>query len=65
MLYPGGALAIFNYSYRGDLDADRRDFATLAAAYSLAIERNGTRDFTLWDGTTFLLRSPIVPRRRG
>ena len=65
LLSPGGALAIFNYSYRGDLAADRRDLATLAAAHSLAIERNGTRDFTLWDAATFLLRSPIAPRRRG
>lgn len=56
LLNPGGALAILNYSYRGDLDADRTDLARLAAAHGFAIERNGTRDFTLWDGTTFLLR---------
>ena len=44
LLQPGGALAIFNYSYRGDLDADRADIARLAAAHGFAIERNGTRD---------------------
>jgi len=65
LLSHGGALAIFHYSYRGDLAADRRDLATLATAHSLAIERNGTRDFTLWDAATFLLRSPTAPRRRG
>ena len=53
LLEPGGALAIFNYSYRGDLDADRADIARLAAAHGFAIERNGTRDFSLWDGATF------------
>ena len=58
LLEPGGALAIFNYSYRGDLDADRADVARLAAAHGFAIERNGTRDFSLWDGATFLLRKP-------
>ncbi len=56
LLEPGGALAIFNYSYRGDLDADRADLARLAAAHGFAIERNGTSDFSLWDGATFLLR---------
>lgn len=56
LLEPGGALAIFNYSYRGDLDADRADLARLAAANGLAVERNGTRDFSLWDGATFLFR---------
>jgi SAM-dependent methyltransferase len=51
-----GALAILNYSYRGDLEADRADIARLAAAHGFAIERNGTRDLSLWDGATFLLR---------
>jgi SAM-dependent methyltransferase len=56
LLEPGGALAIFNYSYRGDLAADRADLARLAAAHGFAIERNGTSDLSLWDGVTFLLR---------
>ncbi|MGE0260302.1 MAG: methyltransferase domain-containing protein [Alphaproteobacteria bacterium] len=56
LLVPGGALAIFNYSYCGDLDADRADIADLATAHGFAVERNGTRDFALWDGATFLLR---------
>jgi SAM-dependent methyltransferase len=58
LLDPGGALAILNYSYRGDLDRDRADIAALAARHGLRLERNGTRDFTLWDGATFLLRKP-------
>jgi predicted TPR repeat methyltransferase len=56
LLETGGALAIFNYSYRGDHAADRADIARLAAAHGFAVERNGTRDFALWDGVTFLLR---------
>ena len=56
LLEPGGALAILNYSYGGDLDADRADIARLAAAHGFAVERNGTRDYTIWDGATFLLR---------
>lgn len=58
LLEPGGALAIFNYSYRGDLDADRAEVARLAIANGFAIDRSGTRDFSLWDGATFLLRKP-------
>jgi SAM-dependent methyltransferase len=58
LLPPGGALAIFNYSYRGDLEADRADLARLATEYGFAVERSGTRDFSLWDGATFLLRKP-------
>ena len=55
---PGGALAIFNYSYRGDLSADRADIARHAVAPGLQVLRNGTRDLALWDGTSFLLRAP-------
>jgi hypothetical protein len=55
-LSQGGALAILNYSYRGDLDADRQAVADLSQRYGFTVLRNGTRDFTLWDGATFLLR---------
>jgi cyclopropane fatty-acyl-phospholipid synthase-like methyltransferase len=56
LLDPQGALVILNYSYRGDLDRDRADLAELAARYGFSVDRNGARDCTLWDGTTFLLR---------
>jgi SAM-dependent methyltransferase len=56
LLNPGGALAILNYSYRGDLDRDRAEIADLAGRYGFIAERNGSRDFVLWDGATFLLR---------
>jgi SAM-dependent methyltransferase len=62
LLRPGGSLAIFNYSYRGDLETDRAEIAALAATAGLELLRNGTRDLTLWDGTSFLFRDPL---RRG
>jgi SAM-dependent methyltransferase len=58
LLDPGGALAIFNYSYREDLALDRADVARLATRNGLVVERNGARDFSLWDGASFLLRRP-------
>jgi hypothetical protein len=55
LLRAGGAFAIFNFSYRGDLAADRRDAARLAAANGLAVRLCGARLFTLWDGAAFVL----------
>ncbi|HJU20255.1 MAG TPA: class I SAM-dependent methyltransferase, partial [Stellaceae bacterium] len=55
LLPPGGAFLIVNFSYRGDLTADRRDAARLAAAHGFAVRRLGTRDFALWDGASFLM----------
>ena len=59
-LMPRGDLVIFNYSYRDDLDADRRDIARLSETFGLAIVRNGTRDLTLWDGAAFHLRKAAM-----
>jgi 2-polyprenyl-3-methyl-5-hydroxy-6-metoxy-1,4-benzoquinol methylase len=58
VLRPNGTLVILNFSYRGDEEADRRDIERLAAANGFSIRRAGTRDFTLWDGLTFLLTLP-------
>lgn len=58
VLRPGGDLAIFNFSYRGDADADRRDVARLAGAAGLDLLVGGTRPFTHWDGLAFHLRRP-------
>jgi SAM-dependent methyltransferase len=62
VLRPGGALAILNFTYRGNDDADRNDIARLAEINGFAVQRAGTRDFELWDGLTFLL---TLPPRRG
>lgn len=59
VLRPGGNFAIFNYSYRCDLAADRADVGTCAEAAGLVVLRNGTRDLALWDGTSFLLKVPL------
>jgi predicted TPR repeat methyltransferase len=56
VLRPAGSLLIINYSYRDSVEADRDDVARLSDEAGLRIERDGTRDLTLWDGVTFLLR---------
>jgi SAM-dependent methyltransferase len=58
VLKPGGAAVILNFSYRNDDEADRRDVERLATGCGFKVERAGTRDFTLWDGRTFLLTLP-------
>lgn len=65
VLRPGGALAILNFSYRGDLAADRREMADLCGAHGFALLRDGTRDFAHWDGVTFLARRDQARTRRG
>jgi ubiquinone/menaquinone biosynthesis C-methylase UbiE len=55
VLRPGGNLLILNYSYRGNPELDRRDISRMASTVGFRIIRNGTRDFSLWDGLAFLL----------
>jgi ubiquinone/menaquinone biosynthesis C-methylase UbiE len=55
LLRSGGTFLILNFSYRGD-EADRRDMQQLASANGFTVQRLGARDFSLWDGLTFLLR---------
>lgn len=65
VLRPGGALAVLNFSYRGNPARDREDFRAAAAAAGLAVERDGTRDFTLWDGTSFVARKAAGEKAAG
>ena len=58
VLKPGGSLIVLNFSYRGDICRDRADIVQLAADCGLAIKRNGTFEFTLWDASTFHLVTP-------
>ena len=58
VLRPGGALAVLNLSYRGDLEADRADAARWAAAGGWFLAVDGAAPFALWDGAAFLLRRP-------
>ncbi|MFT8243786.1 methyltransferase domain-containing protein [Roseomonas sp. BN140053] len=57
-LRPGGALAVLNLSYRGDIAADRAEAARWADANGLALVVNGETPFAIWDGTAFLFRRP-------
>jgi SAM-dependent methyltransferase len=56
VLADGGHFAVFNYSYRGDPEADRRDIAALARRAGFTPLVLGERPFTLWDGTAYLLQ---------
>lgn len=55
-LVPRGWFALFNYSYRGDEAADRRDVADAAREAGLEVIVAGARPFTLWNALGFLLR---------
>jgi SAM-dependent methyltransferase len=55
VLKPFGHFLILNFSYRDDPDVDRADIARLASRAGFSVLRDGTRDFTLWDGLTFHL----------
>lgn len=56
VLAPGGDLLVFNWSYRGDPDEDRREAEELAARFGFALLRAGERPFRIWDGSGFHLR---------
>jgi ubiquinone/menaquinone biosynthesis C-methylase UbiE len=56
VLLPGGELGIFNYSYRDDPAADRREFARLCREHGLQIVAAGEQPFRLWDGVAFRAR---------
>jgi SAM-dependent methyltransferase len=55
-LRPGGALAILNWSYRGDPARDRADAEQAARRHGLDLLIAGARPFSLWDASAFLLR---------
>jgi len=58
VLRPGGRTVILNFSYRGDLEADRADLLAFADRSGLKVVRNGTADFRFWDGVTFAIQKP-------
>ncbi|SEQ38016.1 Methyltransferase domain-containing protein [Faunimonas pinastri] len=53
ILRPGGSFVILNFSYRGDGETDLRDARLLAETAGFRLRREGTRDFSLWDGRAF------------
>ena len=56
ILRPGGFFLIVNYSYRGNLEDDRRELSENAAAHGFTLLRVGMGDFKRWDGVSFLMR---------
>jgi ubiquinone/menaquinone biosynthesis C-methylase UbiE len=56
VLVAGGTLVVFNFSYRGDVEADRADIRQLADEIGFDILHDGARPFALWDGLAFVLR---------
>jgi SAM-dependent methyltransferase len=56
VLAAGGHFAIFNYSYRGDAEADRDDVVALARRTGFSALLLGEQPFTLWDGAAYLLK---------
>ena len=56
VLRPGGAIAVLNYSYRGDPERDRAEVAVAFSQSGFALERAGTREFAMWDAVAFVAR---------
>jgi SAM-dependent methyltransferase len=56
VLRPSGHAVILNYSYRGDVEADKAELSTRAEKAGLRLVRFGTGDFTLWDAASFVLQ---------
>jgi predicted TPR repeat methyltransferase len=56
VLVPGGALAVFQLSYRDDPAADVADVARLAAAHGFEVEVEAAAPFRIWDAPGWLLR---------
>lgn len=51
-----GAVAVLNYSYRGDRARDRAEIELCACDAELTIVRASVGDFRHWDGETYILR---------
>jgi SAM-dependent methyltransferase len=56
VLAPGGHFVLLNFSYRDDLEKDRRDIRALAARHGFTVEIDGEPLLTLWDAPAWKLR---------
>lgn len=63
VLRAGGDFLILNFSYRGDIAADRADVARLAAAHGFHLLVDGTSPLALWNGVAWRLRSAAPERQ--
>lgn len=55
LLRPGGALIVFNWSYRGDPERDAGEIEALAARHGFIVARAGETPFDIWDARGWLL----------
>jgi SAM-dependent methyltransferase len=55
VLRPGGSLIVFNWSYRGDVETDAQEAASLASAHEFEVARSGEYPFAIWDAAGFQL----------
>jgi len=60
VLRPGGEVALFNFSYRDDVAADRREFVRLCSDHGFELVANGEQPFKMWDGVAFRARKPLI-----
>ncbi|MEK9282842.1 class I SAM-dependent methyltransferase [Bradyrhizobium sp. ISRA442] len=57
VLRPGGHLIILNFAYDSDPVAERGKLRHLAQNSGLSLQYSASREFTLWDGTCFLMQN--------
>jgi ubiquinone/menaquinone biosynthesis C-methylase UbiE len=55
VLRDGGDFVLVNFSYRGDMAADRADVLRLAREAAFDVLVSGSTPFALWDGVAFHL----------
>jgi SAM-dependent methyltransferase len=59
VLRRGRHFVVLGFSYRDDLETDRRDVAELAGEHGFEVRENGASPFALWNGRAFwLIRRP-------
>lgn len=56
VLTGGGDLLVFNWSFRGDPELDRREAQELAPRFGFVLLRAGEQPFRIWDGAGFHFR---------
>lgn len=59
VLKPGGELVIFNYSYRGDDNADVEEILRFASEHGFDIIVRAEKPLAMWDALTFVLRKRV------
>jgi 2-polyprenyl-3-methyl-5-hydroxy-6-metoxy-1,4-benzoquinol methylase len=64
-LTPGASLVVMNWSYDRSLEEQRAQAREFAGESGLAVLRNGTAEFDLWDGAVFHFLNRATGNRRG